>query len=374
MDNYVMSIDSLTLQPLDTAAGFIGTMYITQGCGSSATTLFSKVVNREFPPSGYMREELSVPWSRGDEVCVQLGGVRTYLPIFLMYVGVTFVPKPGVPELLTPALSPAAVTQQIAAGNYDGVDRTWGMNGELSSSAQTFAGVITCTGYGWLTFSFKDNEPAFVTIHGYTGTNPSSCAFSASYNNSLLSNLEAFCAKGKEIFVVSEQASHFSWSFDASTPTAVPTVAPPTAVPTVAPTAIPTAAPPTAVPTVAPPTAVPTPAPPTAVPTAAPPTAAPTVAPPTAVPTVAPTAIPTAAPPTAVPTVAPPTAVPTPAPPTAVPTAAPPTAVPTVAPPTAVPASVAQPVRVVHRAEVRVTAGYVSFSSSGQCRTQICAL
>ena len=248
MDNYVMTITTLTVQNFAQTTGFVGTMSITRGCGSNATTLFSKDVNSELQLAGWVNEETLVPWSRGDEVCVKLGGVRTYLTAPIIYLEVTFVPKQGVPELLTPALSPAAVTQQIAAGNYGGVNTTWGMNGELSSSAQTYAGVITCTDYGWLSFSFKNNEPAFVTVYDFTGS-PTSCAFSASANNSLVASLPpVFCAKGKEIFVVSEQASHFSWSFDASTPTAVPT-----AVPTVAPpTAVPTAAPPTAVPTVAP--------------------------------------------------------------------------------------------------------------------------
>ena len=221
MYNYVVSVARLNI--LCQKDAFLGTLSITQGCGSNATTLFLlKDVNLVAQDSLSVNVQ-GVPfnraaWLRGDELCVKVTGVRT-LPIMLnIDVGVTFVPKQDVPELRTLALSPAAVTQQIAAGNYDGVNTTWGMNGELSSSAQTYAGVITCTEDAMLDFSLKDNEPGFVTIHGYTGT-VTAFAYNASYNNSLVSS-EIPCAKGKQIFVVSEQASHFSWSLSGVTPTA----------------------------------------------------------------------------------------------------------------------------------------------------------
>ena len=210
MDNYVVSITSLTIWAKEDADV---TLSITQGCGSNTPTLFSKDVNM-----GAWRlmtvEVTGVPfdraaWERGDDLCVKLTGTSALLEFFSMSVGLTFVPKNGVPELLTPALSPDAVTQHIAAGSYDGVNTTWGMNGELSSSAQTYAGVITCTEYGKLRFSLKDNEPGFVTIHDHTGTQAFS--FSASNNNGVVW-MDVPCVKGKQIFVVSEQASYFSWN------------------------------------------------------------------------------------------------------------------------------------------------------------------
>ena len=292
MDNYVVSIASLRIgtqaDPLLSA-----TLSITQGCGSNATTLFSKDVNMTKWKSMTV-EVTGVPfdhaaWERGDDLCVKLDWESSYkrLDFFSMFVGVTFVPNNGVPELLTPALSPDAVTQHIAAGSYDGVNTTWGMNGELSSSEETYAGVITCTENATLTFSLKKNEPGFVTIHDHTGTETAFSFSGLFYNVNVYRDVP--CVRGKQIFVESEQASHFSWGIQ---PTPVPpTAAPPTAVPTVAPTAAPPTAVPTVAPTAAPPTAVPTVAPTAAPPTAVP-TVAPTAAPPTAVPTVAPTAAP----------------------------------------------------------------------------------
>ena len=252
MDNYVVSIASLKLQ----TDVFTATLSITQGCGSNATTLFSKDVNRE---TSVVVEVTGVPfdraaWERGDDLCVKLTGDAQLVNFFSMFVGLTFVPKNGVPELLTPALSPDAVTQHIAAGSYDGVDTTWGMSGELSSSAQISAGIITCTESGKVTFSLKSYKPGFLTIHDHTGAE-TAFSFSASNNNAYVS-WDVPCVKGKQIFVVSEQASHFSWAFDA-TPTAVPTamstLPPPTQTPVTSMPARVTSAPQT----VAPPTPTP---------------------------------------------------------------------------------------------------------------------
>ena len=248
MDNYVVSIASLRIHSQEDA--FVATLLITQGCGSNAPTLFSKDVNMGVWE--WMTVEVTgVPfnrtvWERGDDLCVKLTGTYTVLNFFSMFVGLTFVPNKGVPELLTPALSPDAVTQHIAAGSYDGVNTTWGMNGELSSSAQTYAGVITCTEYGKLRFSLEAGKPGFVTIIDHTGAEKA-FSFSEDYVGNLVW-MDVPCVKGKQIFVVSEQASHFSWAFWDVIPTAVPS----TAVPTVAPTFVPPTAVPTAVPTVAP--------------------------------------------------------------------------------------------------------------------------
>ena len=245
MDNYVVSIASLRMKA-DAYAGSVTS--ITQGCGSNATTLFSQYVAMDSWEWSRPVYVTGVPfdraaWERGDDLCVKLTGAD--IGFYSMLIELTFVPNKGVPELLTPALSPDAVTQHIAAGSYDGVNTTWGMNGELSSSAETYAGVITCTKYGKVTFTMKKYDPGFVTIHDHTGA---VTAFTGGgrYFHSLV---EVPCVKGKQIFVVSEQASHFSWAFFDVTPTAVPptdvpptvspTVAPPTAVPTVAPTAAP---------------------------------------------------------------------------------------------------------------------------------------
>ena len=236
MDNYVVSIARLTIYT-GTGDGNV-TLSITQGCESNATTLFSKDVN--MPSWEWMTVETTgvlfdrAAWARGDDLCVKLTG--TYRNLwFTMSVGLTFVPNKGVPELLTPALSPDAVTQNIAAGSYDGVDTTWGMSGELSSSAETYAGVITCTAHGTLRFYLKSGEPGFVTIHDHAGA-VTAFAHSTVYTDP--DGMEVHCEKGKQIFVVSEQASHFSWTTLGGIPTAVPqtdvptTVAPPpTAVP-----------------------------------------------------------------------------------------------------------------------------------------------
>ena len=411
MDNYVVSIASLRIHSQEDP--FVATLLITQGCGSNAPTVFSKDVSMR--AWEWMTVEVAgVPfnraaWERGDDLCVKLTGTYTVLDFFSMFVGLTFVPNKGVPELLTPALSPDAVAQHIAAGSYDGVNTTWGIRGALSSSAQTYAGVITCTEYGKLGFSLKAGKPGFVTIHDHTGAE-TAFSFSEDYHGNLVW-MDVPCVKGKQIFVVSEQASHFSWGFFDITPTAVPSTAVPTNAPTQPPvTAVPaTSAPVTAVPkslapeTLAPPTqppvtAVPaTSAPVTAVPktlapeTLAPPTQPPvtalpaTSAPVTAVPkTLAPETLapPTQPPVTAVPpTSAPVTAVPktlapeTLAPPTQPPvTAAPPSSTPVIGTPTAVPSSVARPVHEMHRTQARVEVGYVSLLKIGamsRCKARI---
>ena len=214
MDNYVVSIARLRIGTKESVFG--AALSITQGCESNATTLFSKDViigawqwmTVETTGALFDRAE----WARGDDLCVKLTGDSKFLEFFSMSVVLTFVPNKGIPELLTPALSPDAVTQNIAAGSYDGVDTTWGIGGELSSSAETYAGVITCTAHGNLRFYLKSGEPGFVTIHDHTGAE-TAFSISASLANGDRFWMDVPCVKGKQIFVVSEQASHFSWAF-----------------------------------------------------------------------------------------------------------------------------------------------------------------
>ena len=236
MDNYVVYIASLqigTVVATTLEHVFVSTLNITQGCGSNAPTLFSKAVNKNIQARDFLREEITgVPfdraaWARGDDLCVKVAMSAKSLSFFSMSVGVTFVPNNGVPELLTPALSPDAVTQHIAAGSYDDVNTTWGMNGELSSSAQTYAGVITCTEYGKLRFSLESRKQGFVTIHDHTGAVTEFFVWGSLDSGSLW--MDVPCVKHKLIFVVSEQLSHFSWAFldvTAAPPTDVPTVTP----------------------------------------------------------------------------------------------------------------------------------------------------
>ena len=214
MDNYVVSIARLRIETKENVFG--AALSITQGCESNATTLFSKDVNigagswGTVETTGVLFDRAE--WARGDDLCVKLAAWRPpFVDFFSMFVVLTFVPNKCVPELLTPALSPDAVAQNIAAGSYDGVDTTWGMSGELSSSAETYAGVITCTAHGNLTFYLKSGEPGFVTIHDHTGAET---AFSFSASNTIGDRfwMDVPCVKGKQIFVVSEQASHFSWN------------------------------------------------------------------------------------------------------------------------------------------------------------------